>query len=129
MIGGILFFILMYIFARHYYSMWSLGGSFVYGFLFYLFINGGAIVGALLGFINKSWQIGKNWQIESLEVGRIMCFLVGFFYPFIHLLLSFSESFLDYFYINIPMLLLLIGGITSIIEWQLELRKNKFAQK
>ena len=98
-------------------------------FLFYLFINGGAIVGALLGFINKSWQIGKNWQIESLKVGRIMCFLVGFFYPLFHLLASFSESFLDYFYINIPMLLLLIGGITSIIEWQLELRKTKFAQK
>jgi len=53
MIGGILFFTLTYFFARHYYFMWSLGGDFVLGFLFYLFINVGAIVGAILGFIGK----------------------------------------------------------------------------
>jgi len=129
MIGGILFFILMYIFARHFYSMWSLGGDFVYGFLFFIFIYGGAIVGALLGFIDKNWKIGKNWKIESVKVGRILCFLVGFFYPLFYFLISFSESFLDVFYHTIPLLIIFNGGITSIIEWQLELRKNKFAQE
>ena len=139
MIGGILFFILMYIFARHFYSMWSLGGDFVYGFLFFIFIYGGAIVGALLGLIDKSWQIGKNWQIKSVKGGRILCFLVGFSLP-LWLLIRYIgmkppffpylfEDFVALFYINIPELLLSIGGITSIIEWQLERRKNKFAQE
>jgi hypothetical protein len=38
-------------------------------------------------------------------------------------------SFPDGFYITIPMFILFIGGITGIIEWRLELRKNKFAQE
>ncbi len=138
LIGGILFFALTYFFARSYYSMWSLGGSFVYGFLFYLFVNGGAIIGALIGFINKSWNINKNWQIESVKVGRILCFLAGISFPMLwsyfygnpyYFLYSFFEGFIDAFYITIPMLILFIGSITNIIEWRLGLRKNNFAQK
>ncbi|HEC40572.1 hypothetical protein LCGC14_1320720 [marine sediment metagenome] len=122
----------MYIFARHFYLLWAFDDGGLRGYLFFIFIYGGAIVGALLGFIDKSWQIGKNGKIESLKVGRIMYFLVGFFYPLFYflaspstLLISFSES----FYRTIPTLILFIGGITSIIEWQLKLRKNKFAQE
>ncbi len=136
MIGGILFFILIYIFARHFYLLWSFDDGGLRTYLFFIVIYGGAIVGAILGFIDKNWQIGKNGKIESLKVGRIMCFLVGFFYPLFYILarlptflIGSSESFLDAFYHTIPMLILFIGGITSIIEWQLELRKNKFAQE
>ena len=139
MIGGILYFILMYIYARQYYLLWIYGMKGLLGFLFFIFIYGGAIVGALLGFIDNIWQIGKNWQMRLVKVGRIMCFLVGIIYPLLILyyflanpsifLISFFESFLDGFYHTIPMLILFIGGITSIIEWQLELRKNKFAQE
>ncbi|KKN41385.1 hypothetical protein LCGC14_0723810 [marine sediment metagenome] len=139
MIGGILFFILTYIFARWYYSLWKLDTESVLMFYFFLLANGGAIVGALLGFLNKSWQLGKNRKIESVKVGRILCFLAGFslplwlliryvgmkppFFPYIF------EDFFAIFYINIPELLLSIGGITGMIEWQLERRKNKFAQE
>jgi len=68
-----------------------------------------------------------------------LCFFVGFslplwlliryvgmkppFFPYIF------EDFVASFYINIPELLLSIGGITGMIEWQLERRKNKFAQE
>jgi len=45
------------------------------------------------------------------------------FFPYIF------EDFVASFYINIPELLLSIGGITGMIEWQLERRKNKFAQE
>ena len=139
MIGGILFFILMYFFARWYYSLWKLDMESVLFFYFFLLANLGAIVGALLGLIDKSWQIGKNWQIKSVKIGRIMCFLVGFSLP-LWLLIRYIgmkppffpylfEDFVALFYINIPELLLSIGGITSIIEWQLERRKNKFAQE
>ncbi|KKM04330.1 hypothetical protein LCGC14_1765350 [marine sediment metagenome] len=41
---------------------------------------------------------------------------------------DYFKYFLDSFYINIPELLLFIGGITSMIEWKLELRKNKYVQ-
>ena len=119
--------------------MWKLDSKLLLAFLFYLFVNGGAIVGGLLGFIDSIWQIGKNWKIESLKVGSILCFLAGISYPLFLLILylprlpllfvDYFESFLDIFYISIPMLILFIGGITSIIEWQLELRKNKYAQE
>ena len=139
MIGGILFFILMYFFAGWYYSLWNLDVESVLIFYFFLLANGGAIVGALLGFIDKSWQIGKNWKIESVKVGRILCFLVGFSLPLFLLInfvgaksLTFAlvfEALIDIFYISLPELILFIGGITSILEWGLERRKNKFAQE
>ena len=125
MIGGILFFIIMYIFARHFYLLWLFDEGGLRAYLFMIFPYGGAIVGAILGFIDKNWQISKNWQIESLKVGRILCFLVGFIFP----LFYFLVLFLNVSYHTIPMLILFIGGITSIIEWQLERRKNKFAQE
>lgn len=138
MIGGILFFTLTYFFSN-YYVMWKLDSKLLLAFLFFLFINGGAIVGALLGFIDKSWQIGKNWKIEAVKVGRILCFLVGFSLPLFFLpfylanpstfFTGFFESLIEIFYISLPGLILLIGGITSIIELELELRKNKFAQE
>jgi hypothetical protein len=139
MIGGILFFILMYFFARWYYSLWNLDMESMLFFYFFLLANGGAIVGALLGFIDKSWQIGKNRQIKSVRVGRIMCFFVGFSLPLFLLIqlggaksltfAEFFEVFVNIFYISLPDSLLLIGGITSIIELELGLRKNKFAQE
>ncbi len=108
-------------------------------FFFFIFIYGGAIVGALLGFIDNIWQTGKNWQMRLVKVGRIMCFLVGIIYPLLILyyflaypsifLISFFKSFLDAFHHTIPMLILFIGGITSMIEWQLERRKIKYAQE
>jgi hypothetical protein len=126
MIGGILFFILMYFFARWYYSLWNLDMESMLFFYFFLLANGGAIVGALLGFIDKSWQIGKNRQIKSVRVGRIMCFFVGFSLPLFLLIqlggaksltfAEFFEVFVNIFYISLPDSLLLIGGITSIIE-------------
>ena len=134
MIGGILFFILTYIFATHFYLLWLFDERGLRGYLFFIFIYGGAIVGAILGFRDKNWQIGKNWHIESVKVGRILCFLVGISYPLFYFLASifsssFFESFLDGFYMSIPNLILIIGSITGMIEWQLELRKNKFAQE
>ena len=139
MIGGILFFILNYIFARGYYVMWRFGSELLLAFLFFLFANGGAIVGALLGFIDKSWQIGKNWKIKLVKVGRILCFLTGFSLPLFLLIqyvgvksltfAAFFETFANIFYISLPGSLLFIGGITGMIEWQLERRKNKFAQE
>ncbi|KKK53168.1 hypothetical protein LCGC14_3097490 [marine sediment metagenome] len=51
-IGGILFFILNYIFARSYYVMWRFGSELLLASLFFLFANGGAIVG-------KYVKIGK----------------------------------------------------------------------
>ena len=139
MSGGTLFFILSYFFFRNYNFLWKLDVGSVLFLSFFLLANGGAIIGALLGFIDKSWQVNKNWQIDSVKVGRILCFLAGFSYP---LFLSviyigtksltfamFFKDFIDFFYINIPELLLFIGGITSMIEWGLGLRKNKFAQE
>jgi membrane protease YdiL (CAAX protease family) len=130
MIGGILFFILTYIFARHFYLLWLFDEGGLRGYLFFIFLYGGAIVGAILGFRDK------NWQIESVKVGRILCFLVGISYPLFYFLASpsifsssFFESFLDEFYLSIPNLILFIGSITGMIEWELELRKNKFAQE
>ncbi len=134
MIGGILFFILMYFFARWYYYLLKFDMESVLFFYFFLLTNGGAIVGALLGFIDKSWQIGQNRQIKSVRAGRIMCFFVGFSLPLFLLIsflgaksLTFAEFFevlIEIFYISLPELLLFIGGITSIIELELELRKN-----
>ncbi len=133
MIGGILFFILMYFFARWYYSLWNWDVESVLFFYFFLFPNGGAIVGALLGFIDKSWQIGKNRQIRLVRVGRILCSLLGFSFPLWLLILNvtnpssfigFFVSFVSLFYINIPELILFIGGITSLVELELDLRKN-----
>ena len=139
LIGGILFFILTYIFNRHFYVTWKLDIRLLLGYLFFLFIYGGAIVGAILGFIDNIWQIGKNWQMRLAKVGRILCFLVGIIYPLLILyyfltnpsifLISFFESFLDAFYHTIPMLILFIGDITSIIEWRLERIKNKKTQE
>ena len=134
MIGGILFFILMYFFARWYYYLLKFDMESVLFFYFFLLTNGGAIVGALLGFIDKSWQIGQNRQIKSVRAGRIMCFFVGFSLPLFLLIqlggaksLTFAEFFeflIEIFYISLPELLLFIGGIISIIELELELRKN-----
>lgn len=137
MIGGILFFILTYLFFRNYYVMWKLDRGLLLGFLFYLFVNGGAIVGGFLGFIDNIWQIGKNWRMRLVKVGRILCFLAGISFPLLLLYfylpsLTFEVLFKDLietFYISLPELLLFIGGITSIIEWQLERRKSKFAQE
>jgi len=116
MIGGILFFTLTYFFARHYYFMWSLGGVFVLAFLLYLFINGGAIVGAILGFIGK-------------RIGYYLCLLIGISFPLLgfylsgpYFFISFFEGFTDAFYIYIPWSILFIGGITGFIEWRMELR-------
>jgi len=118
MIGGILFFILTYFFARHFYLMWLLGEEALLGYLFYLFINGGAIVGAILGFIGK-------------RIGYYLCLLIGISFPLLGLYLSgsyffiyFFEGFIDAFYIYIPWSILFIGGITGFIEWRNELRKN-----
>ncbi|MHA2128150.1 MAG: hypothetical protein ACXACO_05790 [Promethearchaeota archaeon] len=136
MIGGILFFILMYTFARYYYSMWKLDLESVLFFYFFLLANGGAIVGAILGFIDKSWL-----KLKLLKIGRILCFLAGLSYPLFLLIFyvlynpfpltfaKFWEDFINRFFIDIPELILFIGGITGIIEWRLELRKNKFAQE
>lgn len=120
MIGGILFFALTYFFARHYYSMWSYGEVGVIGFLFYLFINGGAIGGSILGFRGK--RIG---YYICLSGGISFPILWSYFYgsPY-YFLYSFFEGFIDAFYISLPMLLLFIGGITSFIEWRMELKKN-----
>jgi len=139
MIGGILFFILTYIFARHFYVMWKLDNGFLLFFLFILFINGGAIVGGLLGFIDIIWQIGKNWKWRLVNGGRILCFLAGISFP-LYLLynflpnpstffIGFFESLIENFYISLPELIILIGGITSILEWGLERRKSKSAQE
>jgi hypothetical protein len=132
MSGGTLFFILSYFFFRNYNFLRKLDVGSVLFLSFFLLANGGAIVGAILGFIDKNWQVNKNWQIDSVKVGRILCFLAGFSYP---LFLSviyigaksltfamFFKDFIDFFYINIPELLLFIGGITGMIEWRLELK-------
>lgn len=106
-------------------------------FYFFLLANGGAIVGALLGFIDKSWQIGKNRQIKLVRIGRILCSLLGFSFPLWLLILNvmnpssfigFFESFVSLFYINIPELILFIDGITSIIGLELELRKQNVSR-
>ena len=122
MIGGILFFTLTYFFARHYYLMWSLGGDFVLGFLFYLFINAGAIIGAILGIIGKKF-------------GYYLCLLIGISFPLVGLYLSgpyffiyFFKGLIDGFYIYIPWSILFIGGITGFIELRMELRKNNQPQ-
>ena len=120
MIGGILFFILTYIFNRHFYLLWLYGMRGLLGYLFFIFPYCGAIVGALLGFIDNIWQIGKNWKIESLKVGRILCCLVGFIFSLFYFLVLFPNV----SHHTIPMLILFIGGITSIIEWRLERREN-----
>jgi len=73
--------------------------------------------------------------MRLVKVGRIMCFLVGISFPLLLLYfylpsLTFEVLFKDLietFYISLPELLLFVGGITSITEWQLELRKIKFA--
>ena len=121
MSGGTLFFILMYIFARHFYIMWLLGEEFLRGYLFFIFIYGGAIVGAILGFMDK-------------KIGHYLCLLTGISYPLWMLynflanpstfFIGFFESFLDGFYMTIPMLILFIGSISSMLEWRSELRKN-----
>ncbi len=129
MIGGILYFTLTYFFARHYYSIWKYGEKGVLVFLFYLFINGGAIIGGFLGFIGKSWQ-----KLELVKIGCILCLLVGIGYPLWLLynflanpstfFIGFFEALIGTFYISLPMMLLFIGGITNIIEWRFELRKS-----
>lgn len=120
MIGGTLFFILIYIFFKHYYSMWQLQEELLILFLFFLFINVGAITGAFLGFFDK-------------RIGIYLCFIAGIIYPllcFYYFLLSpstffigFFESLIESFYISIPMLLLFTGGSISFIKMQLELKK------
>ena len=118
MIGGILFFTLQYFYARHFYSMWLLGGDFIVVYLFYLSINGGAIVGAILGFIGK-------------RIGYYLCLLIGISFPLVgyylsgsYFFISFFEGFIDAFYIYIPWSILFIGGSIGIIELRMELRKN-----
>ena len=44
--------------------MWALGGKFQLAFLFYLLVFGGAIVGAILGFLGKGF-------------GYYLCLLTG----------------------------------------------------
>jgi len=132
MSGGILFFILTYFFFRNYYSLWKLDLESVLFFYFFLLANGGAIVGAFLGFIDKSGQI------ELVKVGLILCILAGLSYPLFLLIFyvgvqsltfaEFFEDFIDLFFISIPELILFIGGIIGVIEWRLELRQNNFAQ-
>ena len=68
-----------------------------------------------------------------------MCFLVGLSFPFcvlIFCLVNPPTSFIDFcrflielFYINVPELILFIGGVTSLIELDVELRKNKLSQE
>lgn len=101
--------------------MWKFGGEGVLGFLFYLFINVGAIVGAILGFI-------------GIRIGTYLCLLAGISFPLFLLYMylpnpstffvDFFKSLLESFYISLPMLLLFIGGIISFIELQLEFRRN-----
>ncbi|HDZ17686.1 MAG TPA: hypothetical protein ENH75_05315 [archaeon] len=119
MIGGILFFVLSYFFSG-FYSAWALGGKFRLGFLLYLLVFGGAIVGAILGFLGK-------------RIGYYLCVLTGISFPLLGLYLSgpyffstFFEGFIDAFYLYFPWSLLFIGGITGFIEWRMELRKNNF---
>ncbi|KKK42293.1 hypothetical protein LCGC14_0543280 [marine sediment metagenome] len=116
----------MYIFARHFYLLWLFDERGLLGYIFFIFIYGGAIVGAILGFMDKN-------------IGHYLCLLTGIIYPLWMLfyflarpstfLIGFFESFLDVFYHTIPMLLLFIGGISGMIEWRLGLRKNKLAQE
>ena len=119
MIGGILFFILIYFFARHFYLMWLLGEEALLGYLFFLFINVGAIVGAILGFIGK-------------RIGYYLCLLIGISFPLFvlyfsgpYFFISLFEGLIGAFYIYIPWLIIFIGGITGFIELRMELRKNK----
>ena len=129
MIGGILFFILSSLFWQYYFSMWKLGAELQLAFLFFLIVNGGAILGALLGFIGKSWQ-----KLELVKIGCILCLLVGISYPLWLLynflatpstfFIGFFDSLIDTFYIYIPWSILFIGGITGFMEWRMELRKN-----
>ncbi len=73
------------------------------------------------------------------KIGHYLCLLTGINFPLLLLyfyltnpstfFIGFFESFIETFYFSLPELILFIGGITSIIEWQLELRKNKFVQK
>ncbi len=102
--------------------MWSLGEEGLLISLFYLLINVGAIVGAILGFIGK-------------KIGYYLCLLIGISFPLLGLylsgpyfLISFFEGFIDAFYIYIPWSILFIGGITGFIEWRMEVRKNKFVE-
>ena len=98
--------------------MWGLGGDFRLVFLFYLLVFGGAIVGAILGFLSKVF-------------GYYLCLLTGISFPLFGLYLSgpyffitFFEGFINAFYLFFPWSLLFIGGITGFIEWRIELRKN-----
>ena len=117
MSGGILFFILSYFFSG-FYSAWSLGGKFQLAFLLYILVFGGAIVGAILGFLGKKF-------------GYYLCVLTGISFPLLEWYLSgpyffstFFEGLINAFYLYFPWSLLFIGGITGFIEWRIELRKN-----
>ena len=119
MIGGILFFILSFIFWQFYFSMWKLGAELQLVFLFFLFINVGAIVGAILGFIGK-------------RIGYYLCLLIGISFPLFllyfsrqYFFISLFEVLIGGFYIYIPWLIIFIGGITGFIELRMEFRKNK----
>ncbi len=116
MIGGILFFILTYFFARYYYFALTVGEEGVLLFLFFLFIHVGAIVGAILGFVNK-------------KIGYYLCLLIGIGLPLFVLFISgpyFISSLLFTLtsVLYIPWWIIFIGSITGFIELRMERRKK-----
>jgi len=115
--GGFLFFILSYFFSG-FYSMWALGGKFQLAFLFYLLVFGGAIVGAILGFL------GKGFGYYLCLLTGISFLLMGVYVTGLYFFSTFFESFISAFYLYFPWSILFIGGITGFIEWGLEFRKN-----
>ena len=117
MIGGILFFPLTYFFAKYFYFSLTVGEEGVLFFLFFLLIHVGAIFGAVLGFINK-------------KIGYYLCLLIGIGFPLFLLLFSGPYFFSSLLFtltsaLYIPWWIIFVGGITSIIELRMELRKNK----
>ncbi len=55
----------MYIFARHFYLLWLFDERGLLGYIFFIFIYGGAIVGAILGFMDKNMVIIYVYLQES----------------------------------------------------------------
>jgi len=116
MSGGILFFILT-LFFGNYYIYWLMGYEFLLNFLFFLLINVGAIIGAILGLLGK-------------RIGYYICLIAGISYPIFGLIetgpyffILFFDYFIALFYISVPILVIFIGGIVAFIEWRIELKK------
>ncbi len=118
LIGGLWLLVVILIFSFIYPSLWYREYSIWFSYLPYQLITG---IVAILGVMIR---------YKNIKVGSIILLITGIFFPIFALIFSgplymlylLFNSIVIFNFLDIPFLILLIGGIVGFIEWLKEKR-------